>query len=430
MEEAIHAARHALPLPSAPAARNAAAPGSSSTRGAFLDGASFPNEDARAFLDWSSRYDRATRAKSQTDAARLPDVVIPLLAHPALRKPGTLVLFGIDIVTPQMDELIGALSTQGCEVFKGAGDAVRSAVRRVEFTDSKSEIEAAAWWARARLESSSPAPRIGVVVPDLEAARARVRRTFAQVMNPSCLAETEAAVLPFNISLGAPLAEYPLAADALLVVDITTHEIAFEDRELRDPLAVHRGRRGGGARARLDAWLRSAAGRKFPRLALHHCAASMHRARRRSSSASSASRNSARRASSGRSSHRNGRRHSRRRWATRDPGERALDSAEHQALEKWHELLGEFASARARRGAHGVRSPRASGCASWRAAKCSSPEAGDADPVMGILESAGQSFDHLWVMGPTDEAWPCPRVPIPSFRCACSARRAFRSRTR
>ena len=42
------------------------------------------------------------------------------------------------------------------------------------------------------------------------------------------------------------------------------------------------------------------------------------------------------------------------------------------------------------------------------------PEARDVPiQVMGVLESAGQEFDHLWVMGLTDEAWPLPARPSP-----------------
>jgi probable DNA repair protein len=33
--------------------------------------------------------------------------------------------------------------------------------------------------------------------------------------------------------------------------------------------------------------------------------------------------------------------------------------------------------------------------------------------VLGVLESAGLEFDHLWVMGLTDEAWPIPARPNP-----------------
>ena len=43
--------------------------------------------------------------------------------------------------------------------------------------------------------------------------------------------------------------------------------------------------------------------------------------------------------------------------------------------------------------------------------------------VLGVLESAGLEFDHLWVMGLTDEAWPLPEgahpfIPIRLQRAA------------
>ena len=42
------------------------------------------------------------------------------------------------------------------------------------------------------------------------------------------------------------------------------------------------------------------------------------------------------------------------------------------------------------------------------------PEAPDAPvQILGVLESAGMSFDHLWVMGLSDEAWPIHPRPNP-----------------
>src|SRR5471032_875016 len=42
------------------------------------------------------------------------------------------------------------------------------------------------------------------------------------------------------------------------------------------------------------------------------------------------------------------------------------------------------------------------------------PESHDAPvQVLGILESAGLEFDHLWVSGLTDDAWPLPARPNP-----------------
>ena len=66
---------------------------------------SFPgNEDAQAFARWAAAYAK----HDATDAARLADVVAPLVGHAALRTPATLVLYGFDLLTPQEREFLEA----------------------------------------------------------------------------------------------------------------------------------------------------------------------------------------------------------------------------------------------------------------------------------------------------------------------------------
>jgi ATP-dependent helicase/nuclease subunit B len=90
------------------------------------------------------------------------------------------------------------------------------------------------------------------------------------------------------------------------------------------------------------------------------------------------------------------------------PGERTLDSAD-----KWHELLAEFATLERVTGKMGfvVALQRLRSMARDTVFQ---PEAHDVPiQVMGILESAGQEFDHLWIMGLTDKQWPLPARPAP-----------------
>src|SRR5258706_195973 len=95
------------------------------------------------------------------------------------------------------------------------------------------------------------------------------------------------------------------------------------------------------------------------------------------------------------------------------PGERALDSDEFQTQAKWHEALGELS-----------RLDRISKEMSFSQAFqtlrkiCADtlfqPETPDTPiQVLGLLESAGVEFDHLWVTGLTDEAWPLKSSPNP-----------------
>lgn len=100
------------------------------------------------------------------------------------------------------------------------------------------------------------------------------------------------------------------------------------------------------------------------------------------------------------------------------PGERSLDSAEHQALLKWHEAL-------ARLGSLGVMTRTLTAEAARRHLRqfcvdtVFQPESGDAPvQVLGLLESVGLEFDALWVTGLTDDAWPQSPRPNPFISVA------------
>src|SRR5258706_1845180 len=90
------------------------------------------------------------------------------------------------------------------------------------------------------------------------------------------------------------------------------------------------------------------------------------------------------------------------------PGERPLDSTEYQSAAKLHEFLAELATLDRVRRVMACRE-----ACTWleETAKATlfQPEGSDAPvQVLGVLESAGLAFDHLWVLGMTDEAWPLP----------------------
>ena len=384
------------------------------------------NDDAKAFADWAWRYEGRTQRERHCDRARLADAVMPHLAHSALRKPATLVAYGFDIVNPQQREWLAAFARAGVDVL-ACGPPVREGcdaqVSRVAFASAKDEIRAAASWARARLEAD-PHARIGVVVPDLAQSRNAVQRVFARLMEPAhCLPGRERRPLPFNLSLGEPLSSYPLVAAAFLALEIAggEREFASASRLVRSPF-IAGAESELAQRARLDAELRTLAGPKIGlerlrraiarltasdnRYGIPACPVLAHRLGGLSKFARE----------HGHGAKRPGE------WgkvicalldAVGFPGERSLDSVEYQTLKKLHEAIAGFAAldrvaARMRFGdacAHLAR---------MVADTLFQPEAQQVPvQVLGVLESAGLEFDHLWVMGLTDEAWPIPARPNP-----------------
>ncbi|HUN68616.1 MAG TPA: hypothetical protein VMU46_07455, partial [Burkholderiales bacterium] len=201
-------------------------------------------EDTRAFADWARAYSRRCGKAGYIDAARLPDF------KGGIRKPKLLVAYGFDLLAPQVRDFLGRFDWAAC-----APERKNPAAVRTSFASPREELEAAARWARARLEQGTvrgkPA-RIGVVVPELQQRRREVARVFRRVMGSP---------RPFELSIGEPLSAYPLVSFALHVLEFAHGEKPFEEvsRILRSPFL-------GGAesesaeRARLDARLRREAG--------------------------------------------------------------------------------------------------------------------------------------------------------------------------
>jgi hypothetical protein len=125
------------------------------------------NQDTEAFASWLKKY----LEKAELDAARLPDVLHRFL--PELKRPKLVVAYAFDILPPQTKEFLDAL---GVEVVHSTPERKKSSLSRTTFDSSKHEIEAAARWARARLEAGGK--RIGVVVPSLQEKRKEVARVF------------------------------------------------------------------------------------------------------------------------------------------------------------------------------------------------------------------------------------------------------------
>ena len=390
-----------------------------------IDGALdlFPgNDDARAFADWARSY--AKRAGNDIDSARLTDAVSALLANEALTKPHTLILDGFEIVPPQTRDFLRACASQGVEVMIYRNQRSAGTVTRVTRASATEELETAARWARTRLEQAHARltaadpnaplvyPRIGVVVPDLQQRRREVNRVFSRVMAPAwTVPGVEAGALPFNLSLGLPLNDYPLVHAALGVLALATGEIDFAlaSRLLRSPFI-------GGAddeytrRARLDADLRT---RLPARVTLTRLTAAVTHCPQLREHLEALYNIVQEQPTGARSPHDWGRHFSALLDAVGFPGERALDSNEFQTRTKWYEMLAELA--RLERVA-----PRMTAAQALHKLRklCTDtlfqPEAIDAPvQVLGILESDGMEFDHLWVSGLTEDAWPLAAHPNP-----------------
>jgi ATP-dependent helicase/nuclease subunit B len=356
------------------------------------------NEDALAFNGWAKVYQRQTQ--NDVDSARLPDLMAQHLDK--LKKPKLLVAYAFDVMPPQTKEFLEKFDSVSCKP-----EDVPATCIRTSFPSAGKEIEAAAKWARARLEEGRA--RIGVVVPDLQKRRSEVVRVFSRVMQPGYnLPGAARTPMPFNVSLGKPLASFPLVAAALDLLELAFRTVEFNKASylIRSPFL-------GGAdtemarRAALDARLRkdSDALLSLPKLIAGAEPAPILRKRLEAVFEITKTRPE--------SPAEWARHFSTLLEAAGFPGERALDSDEFQTRAKWHEMLGELA--KLERISERMAFDRAfSTLKQLCIDTLFQPESPDAPiQILGFLESAGQRFDCLWVTGLTDEAWPLDARPNP-----------------
>lgn len=372
------------------------------------------DDDARAYLDWTERYRGLVRAGNWLDAARLPDAIALALESGAASVPRAIVLYGFDLMAPQHRALFEALSQQGWPVSEMAVRAQGSRAARAGYDDREAELTAVAGQVKQAL-AENPEARIGIVVPDLAAARADVLRILDDVLEPARVVE-RARERPrtYNVSLGIPLASHPLVHTAFLALDLARGDLALESAGslLRSPF-VAGAERELAARALLDRDLRSE-GR--PRIELRFL---VNRAREAPDCGGLAAQLAAwtRLAADARKA-----RQPPSQWSLMLqrllagigwPGERTLDSEEYQAFVKWRDLISTLAtldvvSARLTCDEAVARLRRIA------AETLFQPETPEVPvQVLGVLEANGLVFDRLFVTGLTDEAWPPPPRPSP-----------------
>jgi len=366
----------------------------------------FDSPEAQALLVWSREFEKRCATLHAIDDARLAHWMFDSAFMPSER----VVFAGFDVFVPAMQRLIARWQAAD-RIAAADSSANADAIEVVAAADSADEIELAAHWARAKLESG--AVDIGVIVADLQSRREEVRRVFEDVFAPGqrhSLADS--APVPVVIAAPAALNSYPIVDAALLVLRMAVGhaDSALAGRLLRSPFIVaaeeERSRRALAdlrlreeQRDRWDwfAFERWSAVTQCERLSL--AARELAPMFRPGLAAASPSE-----------------------WSERFqtillrmgwPGDRTLTSAEHQTLAKFQDTLAEF-------GALEAVAPRLTARQALHRFQellrdtPFEPETANANVmVIDAVTSAGMQFDALWVAGLQADRMPAPLNPDP-----------------
>lgn len=374
------------------------------------------NVDSEAFLVWVQRFERRCGDGGWLAPAALPEALIDPFRKGAITAPATLVLIGFDELTPGFMALLEAIAETGCGIRWIELDGRATKTHRIACAESRNEALTMARWVRRRL-TENPEASIGIVVPELESRREVVTRALDECLIPETLLPGKGHLeRPYNVSLGRPLADHPVVRVALRLLALLEPGITLlqAGQLLRSPLLAGWPEEAG-ARAMLDARLRESGEPKFSLKRIHYHAARQDRAhgcpilahhiaawQSQSATLTEPATPSA--------------------WAERFSNllqaigwcrGRALSSEEFQAVESWRELLSGLAALDAFTTPMNARDAVALIGDLARERTFQAQSATTAVQVMGVLECAGQQFDHLWIMGLHDAAWPRPPSPNP-----------------
>ncbi|QPJ65686.1 MAG: hypothetical protein G3M78_09890 [Candidatus Nitrohelix vancouverensis] len=178
----------------------------------FLD-----KEETKEFLEWKRAYETRLESLNALDPASLAGAVLRKMERREIPTPDHLTLAGFMETTPQHERMIRVLESNNTQVTLApplSGDAL-SSTRTTAWKDKKEEVVQCARWIR---KTHRPGKTIGVVVPELESYRSLIFREFRMELSPASVLPTKDMEPPFNISLGAPLAEEPMIWTALQLI--------------------------------------------------------------------------------------------------------------------------------------------------------------------------------------------------------------------
>jgi ATP-dependent helicase/nuclease subunit B len=389
----------------------------------------FADENTLLFITWAKAFRQFCHQRHGLDRASLLGQLTQILTTHSFRLPKRILLAGFDLFTPQQQQLLTLL--QKYTKIESLPPTTLTAVKvsRLAVLNQEQEIYHMAAWAHQHWQINPPL-RIACIVPELSNLRETVNRIFTELFAPAVLLPGNSKTdLPFNISIGKSLAEYPLVQDALKALTLNFYEIDITvfSELLRSPFL------GGGfqeaqARAGLDLELRRSSIK--PRITLRN---SFALAQKKASA------------------------HYCPIWAMQSkaflqarlqikesqlpsqwkqvfqhqlhclgwPGDRALNSAEYQTEQRWQSLLDEFSSLDGIIGDVNLSSALhyLNQLASTTVFQPETPTT--PIQILGHFEAMGLTFEAIWVMGLSDRTWPPPLTPNPLLPMALQQRLAM-----
>jgi probable DNA repair protein len=370
-------------------------------------------EDQRLYASAAGRYLAVLENEAWVDDTGLAALALDLVTSGRVSPGGRFVFAGFDRQRPSMTALQDALRAAGCDVSEQPAVDYGATPVVHEFEQRDAELRAAGAWARKTLEAQ-PDARIAIVAPGLDQSGRRDLRLVREGFVPGWQYGPVALRDAVNVSLGQRLSDYPAVGIALLALRWLVHDLSAREvaRLLQSPL-IGSGELGG--RSRLELRLRQLPDRAWAPSMLTSALRGTNETPDASDWLARIAAFSKRRRELPRSAAPSA-------WVMildeclarlGWPGPETRSSDAYQLINRWRELLNDFARLDI---VASSMTPRVaiSRLEQMAADTVFQPENRDpAVQLMGALEASGAEFDAVWLAGMTAANWPPPGSPTP-----------------
>lgn len=193
------------------------------------------SDESLHFEQWRKRFLTICKELGYVDRASLKRAVSTKLASLSPREldlPARVFFAGFDRFNPVDQAIQAALTGLQIEVGELAITGEEALARALSYPDATSEILAAAIWAKDFIEQK-PEASIAIVVPDLASKGDMIHDALQDILAPASMYPSQSETpMPFNLSLGRPLENYPLVGTAIDLLELVVSSRAFEQSKL------------------------------------------------------------------------------------------------------------------------------------------------------------------------------------------------------
>ncbi len=373
------------------------------------------SEEVAVFHDLTERFIAHCKAHHFITFVQVQAELIEAVDRGLIPLPARIILTGFDEFSPLIQQFIGQLrqKTQVDEIaFVDFDDLAPKQTPYIEYrlyADTEEEIKAMALFAKTSLTKGLTS--VACVIPNFSELRPLILKTFTRYLASETLIVGNEKQHRFNLSTGSALADFPMISMALMLLQATVSSQSFTHWSalLRSPF-LKASEEEYSQRALFEVFLRE---QSADYLTLDEFYAHLQREKKclnlqypikhlkeiklfeRGYPSQWAEF------------------FSRQLQAWGWPGERTLNSEEHQTFVRWQALLAEYAGLdlilNQKPFIEAFQQLQHMAQSTMFQAKTDSAPI----QILGLLEATGHYYDALWVMGLHDGVWPTPPNPNP-----------------